>query len=127
MPTASHLGFSFSRAAAIAGTAAAVALFAGCGGNGEPSGSGGGTAKAITASTDGAQIFKEATCASCHVLAAAGAKGNIGPNLDENKPPAAEVVENVTNGNGSMPAFKGRLSTAQIQAVADYVEQVAGK
>ncbi len=119
-------GSTFGRAAAIGGTAFAVALFAGCGDD-SGSGSSDAPAKTITASTDGAQIFKEATCASCHTLAAAGGEGRIGPNLDNEKPPAAEVVEKVTNGDGSMPAFKGRLSTEQIQAVADYVEQVAGK
>jgi mono/diheme cytochrome c family protein len=30
-------------------------------------------------------------------------------------------------GGGAMPAFKGRLSDAQIQAVSAYVAQVAGK
>jgi mono/diheme cytochrome c family protein len=33
----------------------------------------------------------------------------------------------VTNGGGAMPAFKGQLSPAQIDAVAKYVSSVAGK
>ena len=36
--------------------------------------------------TDGKAIFKGAGCAGCHTLAAAGATGTIGPNLDQLKP-----------------------------------------
>jgi mono/diheme cytochrome c family protein len=36
-------------------------------------------------------------------------------------------VHQVTNGGGGMPAFGGRLSTAQINAVAAYVSASAGK
>ena len=38
-----------------------------------------------------------------------------------------EVVEQVTNGGGGMPPFKGQLSPAQIDAVAAYVSSVSGK
>ena len=37
------------------------------------------------------------------------------------------VVRQVTNGGTVMPPFKGRLSPAQIQAVAKYVTSSAGK
>jgi mono/diheme cytochrome c family protein len=77
--------------------------------------------------TDGAKIFKGAGCAGCHTLAAAGATGKVGPDLDQLKPPMAAVVTQVTNGGGVMPAFKGKLSAAQIQAVAKYVSSSAGK
>jgi mono/diheme cytochrome c family protein len=33
----------------------------------------------------------------------------------------------VTNGGAIMPAFKGKLTDAQIQAVAKYVSSSAGK
>ena len=39
----------------------------------------------------------------------------------------ALVVHQVTNGGAVMPAFKGKLSAAQIQAVAKYVSSSAGK
>src|SRR5438045_1250905 len=71
--------------------------------------------------TDGAAIFKGAGCAGCHTLAAAGATGTTGPNLDQLKPAMDIVVRQVTNGGAVMPAFKGKLSPAQIQAVAKYV------
>jgi mono/diheme cytochrome c family protein len=72
-------------------------------------------------------IFKGAGCSGCHTLAAAGATGTVGPNLDQLKPALAIVVRQVTNGGAVMPAFKGRLSAAQIQAVAQYVASHAGK
>jgi mono/diheme cytochrome c family protein len=77
--------------------------------------------------TNGEAIFKGAGCAGCHTLAAAGATGTTGPNLDQLKPAMAIVVRQVTNGGVTMPPFKGRLSPAQIQAVAKYVSSSAGK
>jgi cbb3-type cytochrome c oxidase subunit III len=76
--------------------------------------------------TDGKAIFK-AECSSCHTLKDAGTTGTIGPNLDQLKPPEPIVDRQVTNGGAVMPAFKGKLSPAQITAVAKYVSSVAGK
>jgi cbb3-type cytochrome c oxidase subunit III len=75
---------------------------------------------------DGKEIFT-ANCAACHTLADAGTTGTIGPNLDQSQPPKALVVDRVTNGMGAMPPFKGTLTDAQIEAVADYVSSSAGK
>jgi mono/diheme cytochrome c family protein len=100
--------------------AAYVASVAGQGGFS----SGGGFA---SLGTDGAKIFKGAGCAGCHTLAAAGSTGTTGPNLDQLKPSMDVVVRQVTNGGAVMPAFKGKLSDAQIQAVAQYVSSSAGK
>ena len=75
---------------------------------------------------DGKAIF-QAQCASCHTLKAAGATGTVGPNLDQLKPATATVVRQVTNGGAVMPAFKGKLTPAQIAAVAAYVSSSAGK
>ena len=66
-------------------------------------------------------------CGSCHTLNAAGTSGTVGPNLDQLKPDEATVERQVRNGGGGMPAFEGRLSDAQIMAVAAYVAQNAGK
>lgn len=74
----------------------------------------------------GKEVFASAGCASCHTLAAAGASGSVGPNLDQMKPSEALVVDRVTNGKGVMPSFKGQLSEQQIQDVAAYVSSVAG-
>jgi cytochrome c6 len=75
---------------------------------------------------DGKSIF-QANCASCHTLKAAAASGTIGPNLDELKPPLARVTHQVEVGGGVMPAFKGRLTPAQIEAVSKFVASSAGK
>jgi cbb3-type cytochrome c oxidase subunit III len=75
---------------------------------------------------DGKAIFK-GECSSCHTLSAAGATGTIGPNLDQLKPKQATVVHQVTNGGAVMPAFRGKLTPAQIQAVATFVATNAGK
>jgi cbb3-type cytochrome c oxidase subunit III len=77
--------------------------------------------------TDGAAIFKGAGCAGCHTLTAAGATGTVGPNLDQLKPSTSIVAHQVMVGGGAMPAFQGKLSPAQIQAVAQYVSSSAGK
>jgi len=78
-------------------------------------------------STDGKTVFATAGCTGCHTLRAAGSTGTVGPNLDEAKPSKDLVIDRVTNGQGGMPSFKGQLSEAQIQAVADYVSSNAGK
>ena len=77
--------------------------------------------------TDGKAIFASAGCSGCHTLAAAGASGTVGPNLDDAKPSKALAIDRVTNGRGGMPSFKGQLSEAQIEAVATYVAENGGK
>jgi mono/diheme cytochrome c family protein len=89
------------------------------GGGGEDGGGGGGK-------QSGETIFASAGCGSCHTFAAAGASGTIGPNLDEAMPSKELAVERVTNGQGAMPSFKGQLSEAEIDAVAEYVSTAAG-
>jgi mono/diheme cytochrome c family protein len=106
------------RVAAAAAVLAVVA--AGCGGSSKSSsGSGGNSA--------GAKVFATAGCKNCHTLKAAGATGTVGPNLDQLQPSEELVVKQVNTGGGVMPSFKGKLSPAQIKAVAQYVSSVAGK
>ena len=81
----------------------------------------------LVSATDGKSIFTEAGCAMCHTLAAAGATGTVGPNLDVVKPSKAEVINAVTIGQGVMFSFEGKLGVDQIQAVAEFVSQNAGK
>ena len=76
--------------------------------------------------TNGKTIFTS-ECASCHTLKAAGTTGTVGPNLDQLKPSQAIVQHQVEVGGGVMPAFKGKLSDAQIAAVAKFVSSSAGK
>jgi mono/diheme cytochrome c family protein len=70
---------------------------------------------------EGKRIFASAGCVACHTLKAAGATGNVGPNLDDRKPSYDKVIERVTNGKPPMPSFRGKLSASEIQAVARFV------
>lgn len=66
-------------------------------------------------------------CASCHTLAAAGATGTIGPNLDQVTPALERIEEQIRQGGGGMPAFEGQLTDAQIHALARYVVENRGQ
>ena len=83
--------------------------------------------RGLVSATDGKGVFMEAGCAACHTLAAARAKGTVGPNLDDVKPSVSAAVSAVSDGSGVMISFKGALSAAQIQAVADFVSRNAGR
>jgi mono/diheme cytochrome c family protein len=75
----------------------------------------------------GKEVFAE-ECSVCH--GATGHGGNGGPDLTT-MPKAQEqkgAEEQVTNGGGGMPPFKGVLSPQQIEDVAAYVvEDIVGK
>ena len=86
----------------------------------------GSTSTTSGASAAGKAIFESAGCSGCHTLAAAGATGAVGPNLDQVKPTRAVVVQRVNAGGGAMPSFKGRLTPQQIQEVAAFVASSAG-
>ena len=78
----------------------------------------------------GLEIFNEtAGCAGCHVLKAAGAEGNVGPNLDTVDLTIESVVEMVTYGLGVMPAYGEDeiLTPEEIEIVSTYVVNSAGK
>jgi cytochrome c6 len=79
-----------------------------------------------SAAPDGKAVFT-ANCGTCHTLKDAGTKGTVGPNLDQLKPSESRAENQVRHGGGVMPAFQGKLSDAQIKAVATYVSSVAGK
>ncbi len=81
---------------------------------------------AAVSGTNGKQIFLT-KCGGCHTLKAAGTTGTTGPNLDLLSPPFPRVKKQVINGGSIMPAFKGVLNDAQINAVAKYVADHAGK
>ena len=75
---------------------------------------------------DGEAVFAAAGCGGCHALEAAGSTGNVGPNLDDAKPPKELVIDRVTNGKGAMPSFADTYSPDEIAAVADYVVASTG-
>ena len=118
------------RAVLLGVTTTAVLLLAGCGGGSdtstaEPPAT---TAPTSTASgsesgdaANGKEVFASAGCGGCHTFSAAGATGNVGPNLDDASPSFDKVVSQVTNGGGPMPAFKDDLSEQEIRDVAAFV------
>lgn len=79
---------------------------------------------------NGAKVFS-ANCAACHigggnlVNAAKTLKKN---DLDQYQMASIDAIKTqVTNGKNAMPAFGGRLSADQIEDVANYVLDQAGK
>ena len=78
----------------------------------------------------GLEIFNEtAGCAGCHTMKAAGAEGNVGPNLDTVDLTHESVIEMVTYGLGVMPAFGEEeiLTKEEIDIVSFYVANSAGR
>lgn len=80
------------------------------------------TTEAAGDDADGAAVFAEAGCGGCHQFAPANSEGTVGPSLDGVDLSKDEIAQQVRNGGGGMPAFGDRLSDAEIEAVADYVE-----
>jgi mono/diheme cytochrome c family protein len=74
----------------------------------------------------GEAVFADANCGACHTLAAAGASGQVGPNLDSLRPGYEQARSKVENGGGVMPAFKNDLSAQQIRDVSAFVATRAG-
>lgn len=75
----------------------------------------------------GAGVFTEGGCPTCHTLAVARASGKVGPDLDRLRPDAGAVARQVREGGAGMPAYADRLSERDIDAVAAYVAEVAGR
>ena len=129
------------RAALITLSCAAAALVAGCGSKGEtapvpetvvgtlPTAAPAPLTPAFKLKGDpaaGKAIFQSKGCTGCHTLAAVGATGTVGPNLDQVKPDYRLATARVTLGKGAMPSFKGQLSTQQIANVAAFVVKSTG-
>jgi mono/diheme cytochrome c family protein len=68
-------------------------------------------------------------CANCHTLAAANAKAEVGPNLDEIRPPKALVLNAIEEGRaggvGQMAA--GLYSGQDAEDVANFVAKAVGQ
>jgi mono/diheme cytochrome c family protein len=87
---------------------------------------GSGTTTTSGTSAAGKAIFESAGCGGCHTLAAAGATGTAGTNLDLAKPSLPVVVQRVTDGGAVMSGYKSRLTPQQIREVAAFVVASAG-
>ncbi|UUP18121.1 c-type cytochrome [Nitratireductor thuwali] len=77
----------------------------------------------------GKRVFTSAepACQVCHTLADADATGRVGPNLDNLQPSEDQVRNVVRGGADGMPPYGDRLSDEEIDAVAEYVAEVAGE
>ncbi|HEY6814903.1 MAG TPA: cytochrome c [Croceibacterium sp.] len=76
----------------------------------------------------GRQLFTQYGCGGCHALADGGGSGGIGPSLDTNSRLSHDyVVGAVSEGRGSMPAFRDQMSAGEIATLATYIVQVARK
>lgn len=111
----------------IAAALVIVLLFAGSSLIGAKKSGAAGNGYGVAGRPSGSAVFASAGCGNCHTLKAAGASGAVGPNLDQLRPSAAAVSQIVRAGGGVMPSFSGKLSDAQIAAVASYVSAVAGR
>jgi mono/diheme cytochrome c family protein len=86
------------------------------------------TEKPSQADEEGKDLFIQ-TCKSCHTLAAVGAKGVTGPNLDElggvDKQRVLNAIKIGGTGDGRMPP--ALLDGEDADLVARYVAKVAGQ
>lgn len=83
----------------------------------------------------GRKVFMEEgnpKCVQCHALMDAnsvstGGQKLLGPDMDMKRPSRAMTIKAVTQGVGIMPAQKGELTKQQIEDVAEYLSEVAGR
>lgn len=75
----------------------------------------------------GKSVFVHSGCGSCHVLAETGAKGTVGPNLDQVKLTPSQILEWVKNGKGAMPSFKAQLSEKELADVTAFLAEVENR
>lgn len=66
-------------------------------------------------------------CGTCHRLNDAGSIGVLGPDLDKLRPSKARVLTSVRQGVGQMPTQTGILTEGEMDDVAAYVSEVAGR
>jgi cbb3-type cytochrome c oxidase subunit III len=74
-------------------------------------------------SASGRQLFAR-NCARCH---GAAGQGRNGPKLAGKSLDQQAIEQKVTDGGSKMPSFKKQLSSAQIKAVAAYVQSLGSR
>ncbi len=83
----------------------------------------------LTASEQHGRELFGLRCANCHTLKASNAVAEIGPNLDDLRPPKALVLDALKNGrargNGQMAA--GLYTGQDAEDVANYVAKAVGQ
>lgn len=72
-----------------------------------------------------AELFAK-KCAVCHGKDGKGSAGGLKMGVKdlstEGKESEAEIAKDISNGKGKMPAFKGKLTDAEIQSLAKFVK-----
>jgi mono/diheme cytochrome c family protein len=77
---------------------------------------------ALASDMPGAKIFK-GKCKMCHALD----HKKFGPAVKDMSKNPAVLKATITNGRNSMPSFKSKLSTEQIDELVAYFQSVQGK
>jgi mono/diheme cytochrome c family protein len=75
----------------------------------------------------GRVVFLDAGCGACHTLRDAGASGRRRPDLDLVEPSREQVARFVLGGGVGMPPFEPLLTPEEIDDLASYVADVAGR
>ncbi|WP_276356771.1 c-type cytochrome [Cohnella caldifontis] len=91
---------------------------------GSPAGTPAASPSGAAGTVDAEAVFSK-NCVACH---AADLHGGVGPNLQDvgARLSAADITTRISGGGGGMPAFKGTLSDAEIQALADWLSAKKG-
>jgi mono/diheme cytochrome c family protein len=95
--------------------AAAATLLLACGA-GAPHGS------AASSTAAGRRLFAAEHCGACHALAAVHARGGSGPDFDTSERlTRPQLRAALTEGANGMPSYAGRLTPAQLAALAAFL------
>ncbi len=101
------------RAPVIVLALAGVAL-AGCGSTG----------RGHASAAEGRRIFVTARCGACHTFAAAGTRGQDGPDFDTSELlDRGQIRSQLDVGDGGMPSYSHRLTSRQEDAVTEFIYQ----
>lgn len=100
----------------IFASAGLMLALAACGGGGDTEGG-----SALEGPSGAVSVYK-ANCVSCH---GTGLQGRVGPatNLQKvgSRMSASEITQQLEKGEGSMPAFKDRLTPEEIAGLSDWL------
>jgi alcohol dehydrogenase (cytochrome c) len=92
---------------------------------GKMSQSGGNKTEDIANGGKSAKNSFETNCSACH--GPNGEGGHLGPKLQELSLTEQQLIKQIENGSGAMPAFKGKLTDQEIKDLAKFVRQLESK
>lgn len=117
-----HGTHTWNRLAPVVGLVAVVALAVGCGGDDESPTLGSQPSTTVAGDLELGETVFARNCASCH---GRDGGGGMGPKLADGRvveeyPDPSDHREIVVEGRGAMPAWGGKLSDEEIDAVVRY-------